>query len=314
METAETNAIEKVSPHTVLQWLETKKTFFLIDTLTNDHFQAIHLPGARQACVFEMNFLDQFAAITADKQARIVLYGASRKTMDAAVAAEKLQREGFDNIFILDGGMDAWQAAGYPLEGDRADSPPPPETLLVLRDGAYRVDTVQSIVEWAGHNPHTKHDGTVGIAEGEIAVKDGQTTGTFMIDMNAIENRSLAGNDLQPVLISHLKSDDFFFTRRFPTATLTIRSGTPREKPYVSAPNVDVQGELSLKGVKAELSFPATVYQDSNGTITAKARFDLDRTRWKIIYGSTRFFEHLGMHLVFDIIHIDVKIVAQRMG
>ena len=309
-----TTATGNVSPQTLRQWAETKKPFFLIDTLTHDHYRAIHLPEAHHACVFEVTFLDQIASITTDKHACIVLYGASGSTMDAAVAAEKLHREGFGDLHILDGGIEGWQTSGYPAEGDRVDIPPPPGRLLALLDGTYRVDTRQSIVEWAGHNPNTKHDGTVGLANGELVVKNGKTTGTFVIDMNAIENKSLAGDYLQPVLLSHLKSDDFFFTRLFPTATLTIRSGMPRDEPFVSAPNVDVQGELSLKGVKAELSFPATVFQDTDGTITAKARFDLDRTRWNIIYGSTRFFEHLGMHLVFDIIHIEVKIVAQAKG
>ena len=304
--------IQKISAQTVNRWVAEEKPFILIDTLTSDHFKAIHLPGARHACVFEVSFLDQIAAITTDKHARLVLYGASEKSMDAAVAAEKLEREGFDNLYILDGGINGWQAAGYPAEGESADTPPLPERLLALRDGIYRVDTDQSAVEWAGHNPNTKHDGTVRIKKGEIRVKNGKPVGTFEIDMNAIENKSLAGDELQPVLISHLKSDDFFFTRLFPTATFTIKSGTPRKEPYVSAPNVDVQGELTLRGVKAGLSFPATVYQAIDGTITAKARFDLDRTRWNIIYGSTRFFEHLGMHLVFDIIHVDVKIVAQK--
>jgi len=34
--------------------------------------------------------------------------------------------------------------------------------------------------------------------------------------------------------------------------------------------------------------------------IGIEAHFDIDRTKWDIIYGSSRFFEHLGMHLVFD--------------
>jgi len=308
----ETTEIEKISAPAVNRWVAEEKPFILIDTLINDHFKAIHLPGARHACVFEVNVLDQIAAITTDKHARLVLYGASEKSMDAAVAAEKLEREGFDNLYTLDGGISSWQAAGYPAEGESVDTPPLPERLLALRDGTYRVDADQSLVEWAGHNPNTKHDGTVRIKKGEIRVKTGKPVGTFEIDMDAIENKSLVGDESQPVLISHLKSDDFFFTRLFPTATFTINSGTPRKEPYVSAPNVDVQGELTLRGVKAGLSFPATVYQAIDGTITAKARFDLDRTRWDIIYGSTRFFEHLGMHLVFDFIHVDVKIVAVK--
>ena len=42
---------------------------------------------------------------------------------------------------------------------------------------------------------------------------------------------------------------------------------------------------------------------------TAEAHFDIDRTRWKVIYGSSRFFKHLGMHLVFDLISIQCRIV-----
>ncbi|WP_372678383.1 YceI family protein [Desulfosarcina sp.] len=308
----EAATIQKISAQSVNRWVAEEKPFILIDTLTHDHFKAIHLPGAHHACVFEVNFLDQIAAITTDKHAPLVLYGASEKSMDAAVAAKKLEREGFDHLYTLDGGISSWQAAGYPAEGESVDRPPLPERLLALRDGTYRVDADRSQVEWAGHNPNTRHDGTVRIKKGELEVKGGKSVGTFEIDMDAIENRSLAGDELQPVLISHLKSDDFFFTRLFPTATFTIQSGTPRKEPYVSAPNVDVQGELALRGVKAGLSFPATVYQAMDGTITAKAHFDLDRTRWDIIYGSTRFFEHLGMHLVFDIIYVDVKIVAVK--
>lgn len=310
----ETTDIETISPQAINRWVAEEKPFILIDTLTSDHFEAIHLPGARHACVFEVNFLDQIAAITTDKHARLVLYGASEKSMDAAVAAEKLAREGFDNLYILDGGISGWRAAGNPADGESVDTPPLPERLLTLTDGTYQVDADQSLVEWAGHNPNTRHDGTVRMIKGEIGVTNGKPVGTFEIDMNAIENKSLAGDESQPVLISHLKSDDFFFTRLFPTATFTIKSGTPKKEPYISAPNVDVQGELTLRGVKAGLSFPATVYQAIDGTITAKARFDLDRTRWGIIYGSARFFEYLGMHLVFDIIHVDVKIVAVQKG
>jgi len=39
--------------------------------------------------------------------------------------------------------------------------------------------------------------------------------------------------------------------------------------------------------------------------------FDIDRTRWNVIYGSSRFFEHLGMHLMFDPISIQIRIVAR---
>ena len=58
------------------------------------------------------------------------------------------------------------------------------------------------------------------------------------------------------------------------------------------------------------ISFPATFNVLSEGNLTAEAHFDIDRTRWHIRYGSSRFFEHLGMHLVYDLISIQLHIVT----
>ena len=69
---------------------------------------------------------------------------------------------------------------------------------------------------------------------------------------------------------------------------------------------------MTLRGITAEIGFDATVSPVTDGVLIARAHFDLDRTRWNIIYGSARFFEHLGMHLVFDTISIELKIVANR--
>ena len=79
----------------------------------------------------------------------------------------------------------------------------------------------------------------------------------------------------------------------------------------VSAPNYQVSGEFTLCGVSAEQNFPATITGKKDGSLAIEAHFDLDRTRWGVIYGSTRYFEHLGMHLVFDVISIQVRVVTQ---
>ncbi len=301
-----------VTPQEVMAWIEQKTSFHLVQTLTNDYFQKIHLPGAQNACVFEVTFLDQMQSIAADKTAQIVLYGSSERSMDALTAAEKLQSEGYQQIQILKGGIEAWRTQGYALEGEFVNIAENPETQLQLSDGQYRIDTDQSLIEWAGRNPNTKHFGTVRIADGHIQVANGNLTGAVDIDMDSIDNINLAGDELQPVLVSHLKSDDFFLVKVFPTAKFTVDSGQRAEKPYLSADNYDVNGTLELRGVKANISFPSTfTHTDDNGLV-AEAHFDIDRTRWNIIYGSTRFFEHIGMHLVFDLISFQVRIVATK--
>lgn len=43
--------------------------------------------------------------------------------------------------------------------------------------------------------------------------------------------------------------------------------------------------------------------------MNAVASLDVDRTAFGSIYGSARFFEHLGMHIVYDVIHLQVRLV-----
>lgn len=308
---AEDKICKSLEADELMERIKNKETFILIDTLTGSHFEKVHLPGARSACVFEVNFLEQVEAIADGKNAEIVLYGSSGRSRDALTAAEKLQREGYENISVLNGGLDAWRVRGFELQGDQPDMADP-ETVLRLDDGQYRVDIDQSVIEWSGRNPNSKHFGTVGIKEGQVEVNNSALTGVLEIDMDSIDNINLKDDELHPVLTSHLKSDDFFFVKMFPSAVLTITEGVPVKTPFLSTPNYGFKATLELRGVKADLAFQATVTKTEDGGLAAEAHFDIDRTRWKVIYGSARFFENLGMHLVFDLISFQVKIVTTK--
>ena len=187
-----------------------------------------------------------------------------------------------------------------------------PHTVLRLKtgNGKYIIDNEKSIIEWKGRNMNSFHTGSVKITNGEIVVRNGKYSGKVNIDMESLTNFDLEGDELQPVLISHLKSDDFFLTKLFPNAAFEILDASPVETPFLSAPNFEVKGNLELRGIKLNQDFIATVTEITSTSILVEAHFDIDRTRWGIIYGSTRFFEHLGMHLVFDLISIQIKLAA----
>ncbi len=307
----EGKGITTVTHEKLRAWMEQGRGLVVIDILPGDVYRERHLPGAKNACVYEVVFPQQIEAIVPDRSREIVVYGSRIASMDAATAAEKLARLGYQRVYVLSGGLAAWREASYPLEGEAVDGTPDPGTRLTLPEGVYAVDTEQSVVEWSGRNPNGRHFGTIKLAGGEITVRGLEISGSFTIDMSTIKNVDLEGNEWQPVLLAHLESDDFFFIKLFPTARFTITSAGLVGDPTLSSPNLEVEGILELRGVRNSLSFPATVSTLADGRIAAEAHFDLDRTRWSVIYGSSRFFEHLGMHLVFDPITIQLRIVTR---
>jgi len=299
-----------VTPRELRQWFDERRDFLLIDTLPNEVFKKKRIPGANNACVYEVTFPDQVAAITVEKEHCLVVYGSSHLSRDAVTAAEKLVRLGYREVYALAGGMLGWTNEGFDLTGEQVHAVGDPGTHLDLRDGAYQVDPQASMVTWIGRNANKMHSGMVQFACGEIGVVDGNLGGVIKVDMRSIRNTDLEGDELQPVLIAHLESDDFFFVKRHPHAKFTIQSGKPVAEPYLSSPNYEVAGSFELRSVQRDIHFLATLSNLGDGRIAAEAHFDIDRTWWNVLYGSSRFFEHLGMHLVFDLITIQLRIVA----
>ncbi len=154
--------------------------------------------------------------------------------------------------------------------------------------------------------------GTVDIAKGIVEILDGKISGLIEVDMNSLHNTNLEGDELQPVLEAHLRSDDFFFTQMFPKAVFDFKGANLNESGWLTAPNFHVEGQLTLRGITAPLEFDTVVSSIDDDSIALEAHFDIDRTCWDIIYGSTRFFEHLGMHKVFDLVSLQLYIVATR--
>jgi polyisoprenoid-binding protein YceI/rhodanese-related sulfurtransferase len=300
--------IQNITPDVLSEIIGRGKKTYLVDTLPEDHFLKVRIPGSKNACVYQVNFLSQVKTITEDLDAEIVVYGSSHRSQDSRIAAEKLQRAGYRRIAILQGGIKGWRAAGQPLEGSVPDRVVDPLTRLSLETGIYTLDVQQSVVGWTGRNRNSSHVGTVRFGSGRIAVTEAGFTGSLTVDMASMENLNLAGDPLQAVLIDHLKSDDFFLVALFPKATFTISEARLRDEPYLTAANCDIVGELSLRDVTRNLSFPATLTTTPE-VIYLEAHFDLDRTDWGIIYGSARFFEHLGMHQVFEAISISLRLV-----
>ena len=282
----------------------------VVDVMTPEDYAACHIAGAKNACIYEMAFLDRITECAPDRDTRVVLYDASGTTRAAEAARERLGQAGYGNIDILKGGLSAWRSAGLPVEtGDQAGLPEPN-----LLDGTYRIDVEKSMLEWIGRNLNNRHFGRIAIKDGDLVIRGGRLSeGNILLDMNSITNLDLQDPAWHDMLLRHLKSDDFFALERFPTASFRLTGWEATEGASPEAPNGIASGELTIRDVTRPISFPAIVAPQADGGIKAHAAFDIDRTLWNVCYGSGKLFERLGMHLVHDIISLELFILARQV-
>jgi len=307
-------SIKMISPQVLHDSLKDHKPIFIIDTMVDDHFRSVHLPGAINICVYEVVFLENIARLIPEKGQMIVVYGSNDNSLEAATAAEKLVGAGYQDVSMLRGGLMGFKALGYKLEGEDVGVLERVEQQVPSEDIRFYVDCGQSIIRWFGHNKNTTHYGNIHLSSGEFGIRDRNIEGSFEIDMRSIEDIDLKGDPLHPQLTTHLKSEDFFFVRLFPRASFTITSAEQIEEIPSSLPNFRVQGIFELRGLKNEIEFLANVSPPMDGEVKIEAHFDIDRTHWGVLYGSSQFFEHLGYHLVYNLVSIQIRLVARTMA
>jgi polyisoprenoid-binding protein YceI len=178
-------------------------------------------------------------------------------------------------------------------------------SATVIKPATYKIDASKSTFKWTGKKVTGQHWGYIKFTDGSITTDGANLTGgTFNVDMNSIDCQDTPPEKGGGKLVGHLKSDDFFGTEKFPTSTLTIKSATAK-----GGGQFDVKADLTIKGITSEVAFPATVAMDGK-TLTAKAAFKVDRTKYGIKYGSGTFFENIGDKAISNEFEVEVDIAA----
>lgn len=287
----------------------------LVDVLPSDHYDRHHIPGSAQACVFETAFLDHMARVAPDRAAPVLVYGAGN-SLDAAVAAAKLLGAGYRDVRVFAGGVDGWRAAGQTLEGSAPDSVDPDVPPLTPQFPHYTLLPGESVIRWLGRNERHSHWGMVELSSGELRFENGLGTGFLTVDMTSLANDDLAGTSWQTVLLSHLSSEDFFHTARFPEARLRIMELRPLAGASGASPgrsNYRLKGLAGIRGheqpVEADLCLRNVLDEKDGNRLILSGHISLDRTMWGVLYGSARYFRYLGTHQVDDMISLDAQLL-----
>lgn len=177
------------------------------------------------------------------------------------------------------------------------------QEVVAVEETAENFEIVKdaSQVTWVGTKPTGRHDGIFPIKDGNISAADDKIVGgTITIDLAnlKITDTEISEED-RGKLSGHLKSDDFFNVESFPEAKFEITS----VEPYVAGsaanenevaetdsefklanPTHTITGNLTIRDTTNSISFPAIV-NISDTQISAKAKFNIDRTDWNVSYG-----------------------------
>lgn len=306
-----TRPIPEITAEALYDLMRSGRPFHLLNVLPGEFFEDKHLPAARNACVYEMVFLDTVREMGIETSDTVVVYGTGRSSEASTTAAGILRKAGFSDVHDLKGGIEDWEKESFPLEGEDHQRWNQTLTAHEIHDGILEIDCVHSKCEWTGRNLNGKHFGTVPIHSGQVTVRDDvPTEGEVVLDMTGLECADLEDQAYNQMLIGHLESADFFLTAKHPEARIEISKVTPVPRARLGSPNFNIDAQFTLRGVTGPISFPATILRKPDGSVSAEAHFDFDRTEWGIVYGSGRIFEMLGKHLVDDRISIDLRLLA----
>jgi rhodanese-related sulfurtransferase len=275
----------------------------LIDIRSEEAFETFQIPNAINLVVYEIAFAEKVGEAVKSKEQAIVVYGDDAVYRGADYAYTKLAAAGYTNAKVLEGGIKAWH------EAQGTESPVEEKFIPASRS----VSLEKSRVLWYGRNFFNQHNGKVPVQSGalEMTASGEILSGEIVIDMVGMICDDLTEEQGGKMLIGHLQSADFFLTDQYPTASFTFKSAVPIANACESSPNLEISGEMTIRGVTQPISFPAMVYPVANG-FGLQAQFDFNRTLWDVIYGSGSFFERLGMHVVSDLISLHIQLIFDQ--
>lgn len=178
---------------------------------------------------------------------------------------------------------------------------------------AFTIDTTNSVVRFTGHGVGKNHPGTFKLTYGRVMATEHKVTGgTFIIDITSMDMEQ-EGEMIDNKLHPHLLSGDFFDAETFGTAKFEITSVEPYKaqeggQSLVEGANFTVNGNLQIKNVTKNISFPARIDRDGD-RLETRANFDIDRRQWEMNYGNDKT---LGDKFVSETVNIELNLQALK--
>ena len=163
-------------------------------------------------------------------------------------------------------------------------------SFRTIEENKKGIKVEKSRVVWKGYKVTESEQGTIAIKSGFLNFNDGKLTGgEFTINMSTITSTDQEG-EYKGKLEGHLKSDDFFGVKKFPTSSLVFKKVKSTGKN-----SYKVTGNVIIKGITNTVTINLSVYGNK-----ATASLKIDRTKFDVKYGSANFFDGLKDKAIYD--------------
>tara|TARA_B100000886_G_scaffold315013_1_gene252666 strand:- start:242 stop:805 length:564 start_codon:yes stop_codon:yes gene_type:complete len=160
-----------------------------------------------------------------------------------------------------------------------------------------KVNISNSTIKWVGYKLTGKHEGTITLKKGELMFENNTLVGgKFIMDMTSINTTDLGGGSKER-LDGHLKSEDFFDSYKFKTATMVFENVKPTTNGY------RVNANLTIKNITKPVVFNMEVSGNS-----AKTKLKIDRTKFNITYKSATMTSILKDKAIYDEFDLSVSL------
>lgn len=148
-----------------------------------------------------------------------------------------------------------------------------------LHEDTIQVDLSNSSIHWKGTKMRGagKHEGGIQLHDGYFLTDQNKLVGgRFTINMNTIQVTDIPEHEPVPRkrFNDHMKSEDFFNTKKYPTSEFTIT-----EINDLANDSILVSGNLTIKEITKSIKFKAKSKENEFST-----NFTFDRFQWNIAY------------------------------
>lgn len=140
---------------------------------------------------------------------------------------------------------------------------------------ALSISPENSKIEFTGSKVTGKHDGGFNSIKGMIDLVGEKPESSKV----AVEIEMASVFTDTDRLTKHLQAADFFEVETYPTASFTSSMIAPAG----AGSNYSVTGDLTLRGVRKSITFPATISVTADA-VTVKAEFAINRKDFGIVY------------------------------